>query len=351
MRDFTPLSLLTAWTASPSGILAVVVATGVYARWLLLARARGIRWSGWRVGLYAGLGVGTLAYAVCGPLAVYRDHIFWVGALQVGMLASLTPVGLALGDPVRLLRRLHPDGRHWALRLLATPVPRVLMFPAVGTALAVGIIIAVFFTPWFQATTESNPARWLLDIVLLTSGLLFVLPLMVDELLPSWATPGVRTLLAFIDGLADAIPGILVMTSSVLLTPHFPGWTGASVSGLDPMLDQRLGGGALLVVAESVGLPVIGAVFMEWVRSDAAEAEAFDAAQDAAITAALTPNTTAPDSTGSGSTGSNSAGSNSAGSTGEPDASAAPTAPAAPADTGLWWTSDPRFARRHTRGE
>ena len=190
VRDFTPVSLLTAWTASPSGILAVVVAAGVYGRWLLLARGRGLRWSGWRIGLYYGLGVGSLTYALCGPLAVYRDHIFWDGALQVGVLASLTPVGLALGDPVRLLRRLHPDGRHWMLRLLAGPVPRVLMFPAVGTALAVGIIIAVFFTPWFQSTTQSSPARWLLDLVLLTSGLLFVLPLMVDELLPAWATPG-----------------------------------------------------------------------------------------------------------------------------------------------------------------
>ncbi len=331
MRDFTPIALLTAWTASPSGILAVLVVAGVYARWVLLARARGIRWSGWRVGLYAGLGVGTLAYSLCGPLAVYRDHIFWVGGLQVGVLASLTPVGLALGDPIRLLRRLHPDGRHWVLRLLAGPVPRVLMFPAVGTALAVGIIIAVFFTPWFQATTQSSPARWLLDLVLLTSGLLFVLPLMVEELLPSWATPGVRTLLAFVDGLADAIPGILVMTSSALLTPHFPGWTGISVSGLDPALDQRLGGGALLVVAESVGLPVIGAVFMEWIRSDAREAEAFDAAQDAASAAASAAAIAPRD--------------------GASEPSDAAAAAAAAADPGLWWTSDPRFARRQPGGD
>lgn len=326
MRDFTPVSLLTAWTPSPGGILAVIVVAGVYGRWVRLARNRGIRWSGWRVGLYFGLGVATLAYALCGPVAVYRDHIFWVGALQVGVLASLTPVGLALGDPVRLLRRLHPDGRHWLLRLLAGPVPRVLMFPAVGTALAVGIIIAVFFTPWFQATTQSAGARWLLDAVLLVSGLLFVLPLMVDELLPAWATPGVRTLLAFLDGLADAIPGILVMTSSALLTPRFPGWAGTSASGLDPSLDQRLGGGALLVVAESVGLPVIGAVFLEWVRSDAREAEAFDAAQDTAAAASLAPDPDASEGS-------------------EPSAAAAQVP-----DDGLWWTSDPRFARRHPRG-
>ncbi len=284
VADLTPLSLLTAWTASPGGVLAVVAAAGTYGRWLLQARARGIPWSRWRVALYAVLGVGTLAYALCGPLAVHRDQVFWVGALQVGVLASLTPVGLALGDPVRLLRALHPDGRHWLLRLLGRRATRVLMFPAVGTALAVGLQVAVFLTPWFEASTRSGAVRAGLDAVLLGTGLLFVLPLMVDELLPAWATPGVRTLLAFVDGLADAIPGILVMTSSVLLAPHFPGWVGAGTSPgarLDPALDQRLGGGALLAVAEAVGLPVIAAVFVEWVRSDEREARAVDAAQDA----------------------------------------------------------------------
>ncbi|MEO7448799.1 MAG: cytochrome c oxidase assembly protein [Humibacillus sp.] len=278
----TVTDLLTDWTASPVALLAVLVVGGTYGRWTLLASRRGLRWSPLRVWLYAVLGVGTLAYAVCGPLAVHRDTVFWAGALQVGVLASLTPVGLALGDPVRLLRLLHPDGRHWLLRALRGRPTRLLMFPAVGTALAVGIQIAVFFTPWFEASTQSAAVQAGLDVVLVGSGLLFVLPLMVDALLPSWATPGVRTLLAFVDGLADAIPGILVMTSSVLLTPRFPGWVGGHAgAALDPALDQRLGGGALLAVSEAVGLPVIAAVFLEWVRSDERDAHAVDAAQDA----------------------------------------------------------------------
>ena len=52
------------------------------------------------------------------------------------------------------------------------------------------------------------------------------------------------------------------------------------VGGLDPLLDQRLGGGALLAVAESVGLPVIAAVFLEWVRSDERDARASDLLED-----------------------------------------------------------------------
>jgi len=104
-------------------------------------------------------------------------------------------------------------------------------------------------------------------------------PLLADDLLPAWATPPVRTFLAVVDGLLDAVPGIVVMTATTLLSPDSPGFS-SGVSGLDLLLDQPLGGGALLAVAESVGLPVIAAVFLEWVRSDERDARASDLLED-----------------------------------------------------------------------
>lgn len=333
---FTPTSLLTAWTPAPAGLALVALAVVPYAVWLRRARRLGVAWSWWRPALYLGLGVGTLAYAVCGPLAVYRTQVYWIGALQVGVLASLTPVGLALGDPVRLLRAASPDSGHWLLRLLGSRLARALMFPAVSTMLAVGTLLAVFYTPWFDRSVHSDAVAAVLYVVLLGSGLLFVLPLLVDELLPHWATPPVRAFLAFGDGLLDAIPGILVMTSSTLLTPHFPGFS-TGVSGIDPALDQKLGGGALLAVAEAVGLPVIGAVFMEWVRSDEREAQVIDAQleaeqrgrRDGADTGALgEPGLRRPQPSRPG------------------GAEAEPDAHAEPASSGLWWETDPRLSGR-----
>lgn len=335
MPPFSASRLLTAWELSPGGLLAVLVVAGCYLRWVHRARRAGRTWSRWRTALLLVLGVGTLAYAVCGPLAVYRDTVFWVGALQVGVLASLTPVGLALGDLVRLLRTLYPAGRHPLLRPLSTRLARLLMFPAVGTALAVGTLIAVFWTPAFAASTRSPVSEALLDLALVVTGLLFVLPLMVDGVLPRWATPAVRTALAFVDGLADAIPGILLMTASGLVAPTFPGWTHltaggvGAVSGLSPDLDQRLGGGALLAVAEAVGLPVIAAVFVEWVRSDDREAAATDRALDAAdhpVTVRGAGPATGP----------------AAGAARDPAADPDDSV-AAPA---LWWESDPRLQGR-----
>ena len=62
----------------------------------------------------------------------------------------------------------------------------------------------------------------------------------------------------------------------------------SGVSGLDPLLGQKLGGGALLAVAESVGLRIIAAVFLDWVRSDERDARASDLLEDETSRAATT---------------------------------------------------------------
>ncbi len=331
MPPFEPSALLTAWTPAPFGMLLVAVVGGWYAWNVAGARRGGLRWPWWRVGLYACFGVGTLAYAVIGPLQVYRAHLFWIGALQVGVLASLTPVGLALGDPIGLLRQQPGTRRHWIVRVLEGPAAQVLMFPALSSLLAVGTILAVFFTPLFAASIRSARVADLLDVALVLTGLLFVLPLMVEELLPAWATPAIRTGLAFLDGLLDAIPGILVMTASTLLAPGFPGFVGR-VGAPSPLLDQQLGGGALLAVAESIGLPVIGVVMLQWMRSDAVQAQEIDARLDAELAA----RPVAPP-----------------GSPVDPSGDSLVVLPVAATETspettgsGLWWENDPRLSGR-----
>lgn len=350
MTAFAPTDLLTAWTAAPFGLVLVAVVGGWYLWEVAQARHEGIAWHWWRVALYLVVGVGSLAYAVCGPLATYRSQVFWIGALQVGTLASLTPVGLALGDPVTLLRSR--SRQHVLIRLLQGRVARALMFPAVSTILAVSTLLVVFFTPVFAATTRSMALQCVLDVVLLVSGLLFVLPLMVDELLPVWATPGIRTLLAFADGLLDAVPGILLMTAGSVVVPTFPGFVGR-VGSPDALLDTHLGGGALLAVAESVGLPVIGAVFVEWVRADAREAREVDARLDAAegfgAAGVEAPSVGAAE-------GAPDVAPVEVPSVGTPDVAAVevPAAadgpqPVLETGTGLWWENDPRFAGRFRR--
>jgi cytochrome c oxidase assembly factor CtaG len=322
MPEPTPMSWVTTWTADPLGLLLAVVLTGGYAAGVLAARRRGTAWPWGRTAVYAVLGVGMLVLATCGALAAYRGTLFSVGAAQATVLSAVIPLGLALGDPLGLARAAWPPlGR--GVGPGVTRLGRVAMFPLVSSVVAAAVLVVLFFTPWFAASLTSTWVRELLYVVLLLTGTLVVLPLLSTELLPTWCTHPVRAFLAFVDGLIDAVPGILVMTTPRLLT------VGIGAAGLTqrtwgpaPMWDQRLGGGVMLAIAETVGLPLLGAVMVAWMRADAVEARLVDDELDARRAGAAAA---------SGASG--------------PEVRPAPLADGEAGRDRPWWESDPRFSR------
>ena len=273
--------------------------------------------------MYAVLGVGSLVLATCGALAAYRGTLFWVGAAQATVLSAVTPLGLALGDPLGLARAAWPPlGRGVGPGL--TRLGRVAMFPLLSSVVAAGVLVVLFFTPWFASslTTRRGSASSLYAVLLLT-GTLVVLPLLSTELLPAWCTHPVR-----------ALPG-------VRRRPHR---RGAGDPGDDHApaahgrcrrrrrySPARLGPGADVGPAARrrgdarrsprlVGLPLLGAVWSAWMRADDAEARLVDAELDAQRAGARVPS--APGGAG-----------------------AAPVADGEPERDRPWWESDPRFSR------
>lgn len=116
-------------------------------------------------------------------------------------------------------------------------------------------------------------------LVLLGTGLLFVVPLLgTEDLLPVWCTPPIRVVIAFADGLLDAIPGVVVLASPRLLGAPVPAYLAAA----DPLRQQQLGGAVMLGIAEVIGLPMLAALAVAWVRSDDRAAKEVDAALDLA---------------------------------------------------------------------
>lgn len=274
-------SWLTDWRPGSWGTLLVAVVTiGYVAPWIR-ARRRGradVSWLAW----FLTFGAGALAYTLCGPVEVWSTRLMWVFALQVALLVAVIPTGLALARPVDVIEGA--TGSTALRRVLGGHLGRALMYPFVSSILAMVSVIVVFFTPYGQAALDSTPMRIVLTVHLLVVGVTVVLPLLAGDLLPAWAGPGVRVLLACVDGLFDAIPGILVMTHHDLLMPHFPGFAASASTyrgDMSASLDQKFAGGALLAVAESVGLPLLAAVFIEWMRADRASALRADAELDA----------------------------------------------------------------------
>jgi len=282
------------WAPSLIGIGVPALAAGAYGLGVFAARRRGIPWPRWRVVIWM-LTAAIATWTFAGPPAALRHVNPWMDGVSIGIAAAILPLGVALGDPVKLIESLRGRPIGWARGRIA----RFFMFPGVSSLLSAIILTFAITSAWYQVAL-TQPVPWaLLLLAAFVGGLAVNLPLLSDDLMPEWATPAVKTLVAFADGLFDAIPGIVMM-----------------------QFVNKYSGGALLAIAEVVGIPMIAATVVVWVRSDAEEARAIDAELDARELEARKTPAAAP-------------------------VQERPSSDAEPGEgEGLWWLDDPRFSDR-----
>ncbi|MFI9723220.1 cytochrome c oxidase assembly protein [Streptomyces sp. NPDC052396] len=287
--------LFSTWQADPFGLALIAVLGGLYAWGVVRLARRGERWSPVRTAVFALLGLGTIAGATMSSLAVYGRELFWPAAVQNILLDLVAPLGLALGDPLALARRALPErGAERLGRMLRGPVVRLLTYPLVSTFLVLGSELVIYFTPYFEAALRDQTVHRLMYLQLLAAGCLFVLPMLTgEELLPAWCSHPVRALLVFVDGLVDAVPGIVVMTSGTLIAGDW--YRGRQHDwGPAPHQDQMLGGGLMLSIAELIGLPFLIAVFIEWLRAERGRTAELDRQLDAELERVPAPAAASP---------------------------------------------------------
>ncbi|MFI6543549.1 cytochrome c oxidase assembly protein [Streptomyces prunicolor] len=269
--------LFSSWQADVPALLVVVLLGGLYGWGVLRLRRRGEAWPVARTAAFAVLGLGTIAVATMSALAVYDRVLFWPAAVQNVLLDLIAPLGLALGDPLRLALRALPErAAARAQGAMTGRLFRLLTFPLVSTALVLATELTIYFTPYFETALADNWLHQLMYLHLLLAGSLFVLPVLTrEEALPAWCTHPVRAGLVFVDGIIDAVPGIVVMTHGTLIAgswylSHSPSWAP------DVQHDQQLGGGAMVGIAELVALPFLLAILVQWARTERAETVALD---------------------------------------------------------------------------
>ncbi|WP_262060912.1 cytochrome c oxidase assembly protein [Streptomyces sp. STR69] len=269
--------LFSSWQADVPALLVVVLLGGLYGWGVLRLRRRGESWPVARTVAFAVFGLGTIVVATMSALAVYDRVLFWPAAVQNVLLDLIAPLGLALGDPLRLALRALPErAAARAQGALTGRVLRLLTFPLVSTALVLTTELTIYFTPYFETALANNWLHQLMYLQLLLAGSLFVLPVLTrEEALPAWCTHPVRAALVFVDGIIDAVPGIVVMTHGTLIAgswylAHAPSWAP------DVQHDQQLGGGAMVGIAELVAIPFLLAILVQWARTERAETVALD---------------------------------------------------------------------------
>lgn len=266
----TGARVLTAWHPDITVIIGLAVLAGAYLAGVRVLHRRGEQWPVRRTVLFVGGGLGSIALVTMSFLGVYDRTLFWPAAAENAILLTLTPLLLALGEPVRLLTRCVP--------LRRARIVDVLAFPLVSAVLCLAVTMALYLTPLFRTSLTDGGVHQAVRLLLVACGCLFCWPMLDEGLLPVWCGYSLRMAFAFVDGLLDAIPGIVVMTGHRLVAGGYyahRGW------GPSPHWDQTIGGGLMLTFAEAIAIPFAVALFFRWARSDEAGARAVDRRIDA----------------------------------------------------------------------
>lgn len=275
----TPLSWLEAWSLDlPMLCFAALLLLG-YLTGVQRARRKGRHWSPSATTWFVAAGIGSLVLVTTSFLGTYARLLFWPLAVQDVLLLTLVPVGLTMGKPVSLWRQ----GRTRPVRQpgrAMTRLLRLLMFPLVGSLLAMTVLLLIYTTSWDAARLDNPVLLDVTRIALVGTGCLFLWPLLGVDGEAGFATYPVRVLIATVDGLLDAVPGLAVMGKGGLIAgSHYrhvaPIWGGT------PMRDQQIGALAMIGLSELVGLPALLLLLVGWVRTDAREAGDLDRSLDA----------------------------------------------------------------------
>jgi cytochrome c oxidase assembly factor CtaG len=124
---------------------------------------------------------------------------------------------------------------------------------------------------------QSGALRSVTNVVLLLTGLAVLVPLWEADTVAARVPYALALLFAFIELLADAVPGIVIrLDTHVLAAAELTRPWGASL-----LHDQQLGGDFLWCIGEAVDVPFLALLAIQWYRADVRQARQVDAALDA----------------------------------------------------------------------
>jgi cytochrome c oxidase assembly factor CtaG len=277
----TALSLLTAWRVDPVMLVfAAACAAGYLVGVRRIGRAGG-RWPRRRVAGFV-VGLASLVWTSMAWPAVYGSVLFSVYSTQLIVLLTVVPFLLGLGRPLELARTsLRPGGLARLDAILSSRPGRVFTVPVVSPLLLAVVPFVVFFTGVYPASLAHLGLLWLLHLGLVLVGLVVLVPLWESDAVAARVAYPLALLFAFIELLADAVPGIVIRLNTHVIALGYLSELGRPW-GPSLLRDQQIGGDLLWCIGEAVDVPFLALLLFAWVRSDAREAARIDDALDPA---------------------------------------------------------------------
>ena len=278
--ELTVARAFTEWTLDPWALGLVLLLAGLYLSGARRARRSGTAWPAGRTVAFCGLGLGFWVIATMSWVGVYQPILFWVRAVQTILMLLAIPLFFAMGKPLTLLIASLPRAGPRVEAGIRSRVAKALTFPAVTTAVLVIVPFVLYFTPWYEAGFHSVAVRELTYLALMVPGFVFFWTLLRVDPVPRAYPYLVALWVTGVEVVGDAVLGLAVIAYQGLIAGAY---YHALARPWGPSLrtDQVLGGGALWILGDIVGLPFLAAQLIQMIREDESDAAVIDAELDA----------------------------------------------------------------------
>ncbi|GAB3393426.1 hypothetical protein GCM10027568_22470 [Humibacter soli] len=270
------LTFLTTYSFNAYAFVAIVIAASCYGLGIYLARRNGVRWPAWPTIAFYVLGLGFYAWVEFGFLGTWSVELRWAFTTRIAFLLFIVPALVSLGKPVSLARAALSGLPAKVLERILNSWPVRLMGNAMFAPIVALIGFSLFLTP-FAAALRLDPG-WeaAISVGVPLVGTLMVLPITDSGLVRTSLFITAEFMLAFVELVLDAIPGILLRLNETVLD-HASRVTGALPPWFPNALhDQHLSGDFLWFIAEIADIPVLIILFVRWMHSDRREAKKMD---------------------------------------------------------------------------
>ncbi|MDX6232388.1 MAG: hypothetical protein QOH68_1372 [Nocardioidaceae bacterium] len=278
----TVMRLLWGWSGNGVGLAIVCLGTALYLRGVWAMRQRGDAWPVGRTVSWL-LGMVIIAWATFGGLGVYSHVLFSAHMASHMLLSMVAPIFLVLGAPMTLALRTLPGPRQpgevsprsMLLAFLHSRFSRFFTHPLIGPVLFVGSLYGLYFSGAFESLMGNHWGHAIMELHFLAVGTLFYYVLIGIDPAPRAIPPLVRFGMLLVTVPFHAFFAVAVMSSNTVFAGDY--WRSIDRPyRTDLLADQYLGGGMAWAMGEIPLILVMGAILVQWFRSDAREAKRFD---------------------------------------------------------------------------